>query len=170
MRWAMRISLMGMRVYMDNGGGGGVMRGGGCQMRNFSVECVEWWWNNHARSRVSEEEIVGRRGREERRALSSRAAIPPICPVCGRRAWSPGRCGCEATQQEVRGPPEPPGPEDCCQSAPPCEHCVWVVYERERAAWEDLRVKRRKTTTNDDIHQQHRHPPRNLSGNVTSHY
>ena len=114
-----------------------------CGVWNFGEGKRMMWWGMEGRD---EEETLSLE-RRRRRQLSSRAAPPPICPVCGRRAWSPGRCGCEPSVPNStatpQGPPEEPGPEDCCQSAPPCEHCVWVVYERERAAWEDLRRKRR---------------------------
>ena len=32
-------------------------------------------------------------------------------------------------------PPTEPGPDDCCQSQPPCADCVWDRYARELTAW-----------------------------------
>ena len=60
-------------------------------------------------------------------------AAPGICGTCGRRF------GCECHLEhaptsrdalEARRPPSP-GPEDCCQSSPKCEQCVWSVYDEE---------------------------------------
>ena len=53
---------------------------------------------------------------------------PPICDLCHRRF-------CQCVDKPPSEPPYP-GAEDCCQSAPQCKFCVWVVYEEQLAAYE----------------------------------
>ena len=59
---------------------------------------------------------------------------PPVCTSCRRRF-----CRCHVDGQQLRRPPRP-GPEDCCQSAPQCTFCVWIVYEQELEEYEAARV------------------------------
>ena len=47
---------------------------------------------------------------------------PPICEACHRRF-----CACE--DKPPTRPPLP-GPDDCCQSAPQCKFCVWIVHDQ----------------------------------------
>mmetsp|Transcript_40350 Transcript_40350/g.77122 ORF Transcript_40350/g.77122 Transcript_40350/m.77122 type:complete len:116 (+) Transcript_40350:216-563(+) len=56
-------------------------------------------------------------------------ATPGICEGCGRRYG----CRCPTPKPTTREEmlltrPEEPGPEDCCQSSPVCEHCVWTLH------------------------------------------
>mmetsp|Transcript_26444 Transcript_26444/g.66271 ORF Transcript_26444/g.66271 Transcript_26444/m.66271 type:complete len:152 (-) Transcript_26444:276-731(-) len=57
-----------------------------------------------------------------------RPAPPGICQLCHRRF-----CQCE---DKPPCKPPYPGPEDCCQSAPQCEFCTWVVYEQQLQEYE----------------------------------
>lgn len=61
----------------------------------------------------------------------ARPPPPPVCASCARR-----HCRCE---DKPPARPPTPGPEDCCQSAPQCTFCVWIVHEERLAefrAWE----------------------------------
>jgi len=69
-------------------------------------------------------------------------ATPGLCGTCGRRF------GCEcalarapATRAELEGRrPPSPGPEDCCQSSPKCEQCVWAVYDEQMVEYRALQA------------------------------
>ena len=61
----------------------------------------------------------------------ARTPVNPICERCGRRFCQCARAG-HATKEREK-PPDVPGPEECCQSTPQCEHCVWTVYHSEMA-------------------------------------
>ena len=69
----------------------------------------------------------------------TREPPPPICETCKRRF-----CQCTTAKTEElplfvppydNRPPREPGPTECCQSAPPCEACVWTVYYDDLARW-----------------------------------
>ena len=69
----------------------------------------------------------------------TREPPPPICETCKRRF-----CQCTHAKTEElplfvppydNRPPREPGPTQCCQSAPPCEACVWTVYYDDLARW-----------------------------------
>jgi hypothetical protein len=69
-------------------------------------------------------------------------ATPGLCSTCGRRF------GCECAlarapvtraELEARRPPSP-GAEDCCQSSPKCEQCVWTVYDEKMVEYRALQA------------------------------
>ena len=94
----------------------------------------------------------------------SRPPPPPLCSRCGRRMWAGVDIGCRICGQdeggnvraggpslrrtgEARGKdaapaseelltrPEPPAPEECCESVPACPDCVYIVYQEDLDAF-----------------------------------
>jgi len=88
---------------------------------------------------------------QSKQVNSARPSIATLCPSCGRRFG----CSCgevevkrEALTEEelLKQRPEQPGQGECCESAPQCEHCVWLTYQAQLDEFEerllDFRSKR----------------------------
>lgn len=88
--------------------------------------------------------------KQQRRYLVSvgkRPPPPPLCPTCGRRMWdSTLVCSFCNPTSSLATPPTPPGPEDCCQSTPQCENCVWTIYEQKLRQFETEKQRERSET------------------------
>eukprot|EP00976_Prorocentrum_cordatum_P109760 1195076-Prorocentrum_minimum.AAC.1 len=73
---------------------------------------------------------------DKRSKHSARPTIATLCPSCGRRFG----CTCGVVEEKVEAlteeellkqRPEQPGQGECCESAPQCEHCVWLTYQAD---------------------------------------
>mmetsp|Transcript_16592 Transcript_16592/g.22895 ORF Transcript_16592/g.22895 Transcript_16592/m.22895 type:complete len:134 (-) Transcript_16592:137-538(-) len=65
--------------------------------------------------------------------------VPNLCGTCGRRFG----CECNIKPGDVANlPPQKPGPEECCQSAPQCRFCVWTIYYQEVEKYKEATIDR----------------------------